>query len=324
MAIRRVLAFFLVLAIALVYSCVRVPMEFTLKNDIILSEKDMKKIRADIKKALSQIDFKPKRPSASFDSAECNRAYQKWLERQFEEIGYLPRRNIVPEIDFKPFSRIDLKECRTVDYEVEYRERSEDAYDEAAPKIFLSSLESQAQTLNESKCGKRFLDRELGKIILSSMDILISKNTLNFSAPSYKIYTSNKYLTVDDFNVSEKDLVESKTLLLLARTPRVPARSKGKFFIRTISDFARYQEAVLPLTSFGGSLVGYPDGASFGPQVTSFDGVDHFIVPSGEFRAEVHMIFEFVGTLKDVSCAYYDFIDKIKKHERERESGQAI
>jgi hypothetical protein len=289
---RRLLTLTAFFVLALAYSCVRVPMEFTLKNDITLSKNDMEKIKLNIRDALGQIDFKPKRSSGHFDPNECNLAYKQWLKRQFDEVGYIPKRNIVPEIDFKPFSKVDLKECRTIDFDVEYRERSQIAYDEAAPKIFISSLESQAKTLNESKCGRRFLERGLGKIVLYDMSIHIIKNSLNFDAPLYKIYTSNKYLKPEDFSeVSEKDLVNRKTLMLLAHTPRVSPKSKGKFFIRTISDFPRYQEAVLPLSTFAGSLVGYPDGVSFGPQVINFAGMDHFIIPNGEFRAEVLLIF---------------------------------
>ncbi len=45
-------------------------------NSLLLLEKDMKKIRADIHKALLQINFKPKSSSGNFDPNECNHAYQ--------------------------------------------------------------------------------------------------------------------------------------------------------------------------------------------------------------------------------------------------------
>jgi hypothetical protein len=298
--------------------------EITLKSNIALREKDMEKIRTDLYTALRDVDFRPKRTNITIDPEECNRAYVKWLARQWNDIGLIPAKVIVPEIDFKAFSKEDLKGCRSVNFAAEYANRARRAYEEAPLNIFISSLESQAKTLSESKCGRRFIDQRLGKIAVSSIAINIKKNSLNFNAPSYKIYTSDKYLTVDDFKVSEDELVRNGTLMLLAHTPRLPSKTTGKFPIDPIPDFPRYQQAIRPLVSFGGSLVGYPDLHSFGPEIKKIDGIEQFIVPElGIFLAEVSLVLEFIATFSDLSCAYYDFIDKIKEHERAREDEQA-
>jgi hypothetical protein len=317
--LKLVIALPIICSLLLINSCVDVPLEFTLQDKLELSEETVKEITDKIKEEFfSRISFAhPVGSPHTINPEECKTAFGLWLRNQFAQ-GYLPKKIILPS-EYAESSRNPLiYQCRSIDISKEFEMTSEQVMgEEMGDVILFGGMKKLRDDLRENKCYENFIDPARGKLEVAAMNIEVKKNTLNISALSYTIYTSDKEITPDIIKAKPAaDLVKDGTYQILAHTKPIPPEFVGSFPIDLSQK--KYDKSITPLITLEGGAVAYPRIFSGKPETIKMSGQTYYVVPKGGILAFVRLTYLLKTSLRDAHCLYYQFIDEIKEEERER------
>lgn len=302
--------------IAWLCSCVQVPMEYTLKNSVELSEYNMQQISDEIYEKLSEIDFAhPAGSTAEVDPKRCSDAYKIWLRTQFDK-GLVPKKTITPA-QYGNNSDPLISECRSVDLETEYKEAIKKNLEQNKLKgeTVLMSFEQFQKDVNKNRCTGNFIDLNKEKIQVRGMYLNVIENTLSIRAPSYRIYTSfEENIVKEDIEEKggEESMVKDETLMLLGNSREIKAKFVGKSLVDLNSDQQKLRDAEGPFTSLDGCMIAVPR-PFMEAQTTIIDSETFYIVPSGSLKASLITQVNVRFSSQDAKCAFDRYKEKSKE-----------
>lgn len=297
-------------------ACARLPIEFTVEDQITWSESDIKEMnQAIFDRLVSVITVNP---GATIEPQECKNAFKIWLRKQFDW-GLIPKKIIGPE-EYAASSNNPLKkQCRPIDFGKDYEINAEAVMLERRPSAVIFTMEDIRKKIQEHKCAHTFVDPEKGKMELTGISVFVKTNALNIKSPGYTVFSSEKHYTknaVED--MTQEAFIADANATKLADAPSIPAKFKGTLYADIVRDKKLYKKATRPLLSATGSVVAYPNLDDFVAETKEFEGNVYYIVPKGELLARVRLDFDFIVSLKDARCVYYDFLNQIKEDEKKR------
>lgn len=307
--------------ILLVISCVKAPIELTLKEEIAVTEAEIKEITDKTYEILAELNFEHPAGSAAglVNPKECSAAYKIWLRKRFD-IGLVPKR-VIPSSEYgESSSNPKITQCRPINLEQEFVVATEKSVGETEREASLFTMNQYREALKGSKCAENFIDPDRRQIEITEMNLHVIENTLTVSAPRYVIYTSDEELNPEMLSEvdAEKTLIDDGTLMPLAETRTIPSRFVGNLLIDPIGDEKEHDYAVVPLVSLEGSTIAIPKGFSTSPEITEVAGSPYYIVPQGGIRMRMSIKLTFKASLADAICVFKQFKNEVKEEDDKR------
>lgn len=301
-------------------SCLKVPMELTIKEPITMSEAEVKTISDNIYEKLSELDFKhPTGAVGLIDPAECSKAYKVWLRKQFD-IGYLPTNVILPSEYAQSSGHPKINECRTIDFNKEYEDAISQSSEKNKRDGLIIGFNKFREKLIDHKCSERFIDLDREKIAILGIDLIVLKNSISIKPPRFKLYTSFDEITEAKISKddAEETLVKNGTLTLLGETMPIPAQFTGTMPIKLNENREDFRFAEAPLVSLDGSLLAFPSALSTEPEIVPRNGQSYFVLPQGEISITISLAISTRFTTDDALCALEQLKASIEEDEAKR------
>lgn len=309
----------MVLSLLLVCSCIRAPLELTMKEKIQITKEQIADISEKVYDALKAIDFSE--PIAC-PKPDAEAAYKIWLRKQFDR-GRVPKGNISPEIygESGLSANPNIASCRHIDFAKEYENATKDSAKKSKREAIVFRMGEIRDKLKSTKCTDNFIDPDQAKITIDEINLRVLENTLSVAAPTYKLYTSDDELSKEEMeeNHAEENLLKDGIIYFLAKTKPIPPRFTGTLPADLESDRKKFSDAEVPIVGLDGSVVALPSLVASEPEVKkAADGTEYFVVPSGHLTLMISMKISIKLTMADSKCMYDQFKESIKKEEEER------
>lgn len=305
-------------------SCVKAPVEVTLKNRIEISESQVKEIAEDIYEKLAEIDFEhpPGSPAGMIDKDICSAAYKVWLRKQFDQ-GIVPKETVLPREYASSSNDPLIHQCRAIDFEKEY----EDAVQKSASenkrkrKALIFGISQFRDALNSNRCTDNFIDLDKEKIAIKAIYLNVVVNKLSVKAPIYKLYTSYDDISEEELETpdAEESLKTDGTIMLLGETRAFERRFVGRVPVDLESDRQKFFEAEGPAVSLDGILLAIPTPIANTPETKTVGSKTYYIVPEGKLSVTLSTEVAVHLSTSDAKCAFDRFKESIREEEAKRE-----
>lgn len=309
--------------VASLFSCVKMPLDITLKDKIEISEQQVQEIAEDIFEKLSELDFNSP-PPPGIPHTECSAAYKIWLRKQFDR-GLVPKDIITAAEYGVSSSNPQIHACRYIDFEEEYKNAvGKSAGDEKRKrKAIIFGVSQFREKLISNKCTENFLDLDKEKITITGIELHVVENSLSVNAPRYKLYSSYEDDSLRDEiegqTNAETKLVEDGTLMELGETRSIERRYVGPVAVDLNQSKDAFFEAEGPVVSLDGTLFAIPSSMASAPEITTVGGKEYFIVPTGKLALTLGTKLEVRFSTHDALCAF----NRLKESIREVEAKHA-
>lgn len=297
--------------------CFKVPLEISPVEEIEISKEDVGEISEKLHDVLWELDFShPAGSSATVDPQECQKAYRVWLDLSFKA-GYLLRGKIKPAVYAKSSRDPKIHECRVIDFDEEYERAIKEYRQDDKKLLTVFELTSLQENIKDYPCLDPFLNPDNQKVLVDALTFNVVTNSLTFTLPPTKLYTSDEIITKDmipDDNALTS-FINAERLTLLATNRSIPAKTTG----RLKADFSEDKYiAEAPLINLTGSIVIVPDELIDKPDVVKIDGNEYFALPRGEMKIRVHIDVTLFTRFSDAKCFFNHFKEKIRKEDEVR------
>lgn len=252
--------------------------------------------------------------------AECSAAYKIWLRKQFD-IGRVPKETITATVYGESSSNPNIHECRSIDFETEYKKAVQESVNDEnrKRKAIVFGVSSFREALRKNKCFDRFLDLDKEKITITSIDLIVDKNTLSVKAPRYNLYSSYEDDGLKDEIEStmnaEDALVKDGTLMLLGQTQPIAKRFVGKSPVILNSDQDDFFNAEGPVVSLDGTLYAIPTKIASEPEIERVGTQEFYVVPSGKLVLVLATTIDVKFSTHDARCALGHLKESIAEEE---------
>ena len=280
------------LGLLVLFSCFDAPVEITINTKIKIGEtsykSQIKKLR---KEVIKQINSSQK---------ICVDAFSRWLESQFSK-SRIPKR-LISALEYGSHDPT----CPSFDLESEIPKAWQRLIQQDKIKLDnpVFDLEETRKKLEKTRCLKKIISPKSNNLTITNIKTEISKNTLNFDVPVYKIYYATRDLKPEEIKKAhaEKDLLAQGAIKLLGAT-----RTFGKGFVG-IQDFDFIQNpkekraAMKVLQTLSANLIAFPQGMSIEPQLSYLDNQAYYVIPEGEAELVFKLDILINLGLGDIGC----------------------
>lgn len=302
------------------FSCIKAPVELTLKKEIGITEEEVKEIADNIYDDMAGLDFSE---APGCPHQECSTAYKTWLRKQFDR-GLVPTGLVGPHeyAASGMATHPDIAKCRHIDFDIEYQNAKEQSAKKSKREGMIFTMTEIRDKLNSTKCSENFIDPDKEKIQIHGIDLKILSNKLSVHSPSYTMYTSDNELTKEELEEpnAEANLVKDGVLFALAKTKPIPPYFAAVWPAELESDPEKFSDAEVPVVSLSGSVAAIPSPISQEAEVKMVSGRKYYVVPSGSLSARLVVSFSLLATGADAKCMADRFRESVKKEEEERKA----
>lgn len=305
-------------------SCITIPQEVTLDKAIYITESRVQEIVDDVHERLKAADLaapKVDQPEG-VRKAECNKAFNQWLDKQFA-IGLIPKRLITPMEYGEGIRNLLIHECKNVNLDVEFSEAVRQTID-AEEKSLENSVPFRLQTLrekiNSKKCSRNFINPERQKFHIKAIKFSIKNNTLNIPSPRYDIYYTSGKVTPEELKEENalKELLKASRFKLFAKSEPIPPRYLGERLVFSSGPNNSYKELEEKIGLPDADIIAVPEVIGRDPEVVVQGGKPYYIVPKGHLLFYISVDLAIKAELSDALCALQEYKEEMKAEEKER------